>query len=328
VLNPEDYLASLNIFRIKVHTPYPIGPVNTYLIKSAPYTLIDTGPDTDEARKTLTEGLAKAGVTPEQIDRVILTHSHTDHSGLAKWLNSISGAQILVHRLEFRKMQPGYDFYKERIPFLLETGLSGPELDEIINDVDPVPAPILPESGFRLVEGGELLEFSDRKLRTVYVPGHSSGHIGLHDEDNQIFFAGDFVLKRITPNPLMEPREPDLQERLPVLSQYLASLETFASTPVKLVLPGHGKLIEGNRETAEKAVRHHKNRLDYYLKLINDREITAWQLMRLAFPGIGGFEGLFMAISEVIAHLDYLVSSGVVDTSKREGVYYYRLKNN
>lgn len=324
--NPDEFLAALNIFRIKVHTPYPVGPVNSYLIKKSPYTLIDPGPSTDEARQTLTAGLAEAGVKPEQIERIVLTHYHTDHAGLANWLHNISGAEIFVHAQDVRKLKPQYDFYYERIPFLMETGLSRQELDEIIDDRDPVISPVVPDRGVTLVNGGELMDYEDRKIRVVHVPGHSSGHIGLMDEDNQIFFAGDFILKHITPNPLMEAREPDLKERLPVLSQYLNSVELFARLPIKLVLPGHGSFIEGNAEIAAKALKHHRDRLDYYISLINGREISAYQLMRLIYPDVRGFQ-TSLALSEVVAHLDYLFSGGRLNRLQQDGVFYYSLKH-
>lgn len=323
----NEFLASINIYRIQVPIPYPVGPINSYLIKKEPYTLIDTGTDTDEAKQSLVAGLAKVGVKPEQIKRIVLTHFHTDHSGLAKWMNELYGSEVYVHKREVRKLQPDYDYFSERIPFLKEAGLSEQELNEIYNDEDPAPEPILPEQGVTLLNGGELWEYDDRKLRIVHVPGHSSGHIGVLDEDNRVFFAGDFILKHITPNPFMEAKEMGSLERLPVLAQYINSIELFAGLPINFVLPGHGSFIEGNREIAAKLLRHHRTRLDKYQSLIRGREITAQQLMRLIYPEVKGFE-IFLAASEVVAHLDYLVSGGLLNTSKQEGICYYSLKNN
>ena len=320
--SPDEFLTAHDIFRIKVETPYLVGPVNSYLIKKRPYTLIDPGPDTDEAKEALSAGLAKAGVKPEEIERVIITHWHTDHSGLAAWLNNLAGAQVLVHRLEVRKMQDKFDAYLERIPFLHEEGMPQKELDEILADEDPVPPPVLPAKGVTILEGDEILQFAGMKLRVLHLPGHSGGHICLYDEENQIFFAGDFILKHITPNPLMEGKEPDYKERLPVLSQYINSLHIFAGLPIKLVLPGHGSYIDGNREIAEKALNNHQEKIESYLSLIRGKEINTYQLMRLIYPKVKGFE-IYLAMSEVIAHLDYLISGGKLSAYQKDGVIYY-----
>ncbi len=320
--SPEEFLALQNIFRIKVHTPYPVGPVNAYLIKKRPYTLIDSGPDTDEGRETLLSGLEKAGVKPEEIERVIITHNHSDHSGLANWLNRISGAQIFVHRLEVRKMQNEYIYYQENLPFLHEAGLPQYELNNIINDIDPVPRPVLPNQGVTLLSGGELLEYADMKLRIHHLPGHCGGHICLHDEENHIFFAGDLILKHITPNPLMEAIEPDLKERLPVLSQYINSVNIFGGLSVKIALPGHGSFIQGNRDVAARAVRHHQDRLEHYLAVMDGKEYSVYELMRVLYPRVKGFQ-IYLALSEVNAHLDYLFSRGTLNSQEKQGVFYY-----
>ena len=320
-----EFLASMNIYRIPVDTPYPIGPVNSYLIKKRPYTLIDPGPDTAAAKQSLAAGLEKAGVRPEEVDRIVLTHFHNDHSGLAKWMNNVYGAEVFVHENEVRKLQPDYDYFTERISFLEEAGLSRQDLNAIYNDKDPVPNIVLPEQGVTMLSGGEVWTYDDRKIRIIHVPGHSSGHIALYDEDNQLFFAGDFVLKDITPNPFMEVKKFGSHERLPVLSQYITSIENFARLPVKIVLPGHGPFIEGNTEIAASLLGHHSKRLEQYESLINGREISAQQLMQEIYPRVKGFE-IFLAISEVIAHLDYLVSSGRINRREQNGICYYSQK--
>lgn len=322
----NEFLNSLDIYRIKVPTPYPVGPTNSYLIKKKPYTLIDPGCETDEAKGVLLAGLEREGVQPEEIERIVLTHYHNDHCGLAHWLSGISGAEIFIHENEYRKLQPDYDFYGERITFLEEAGLSKEELHEIFEDKDPVPDPILPENGVTLLSGGELWDYEDRRIKIIHVPGHSNGHIALFDEEKQVFFSGDFVLKNITPNPFMEPIEKGSLERLPVLSQYINCIEYFAELPIKIVLPGHGSLLKGNNEVAAELLSHHQRRLEQYQSLIRGREVSAHQLMEVIYPNSKGYE-LFMAISEILAHLDLLTADGLLTVSKRDGICYYSLKN-
>lgn len=319
---PEKFLALQKIFRIKVPTPYSGAVVNAYLIKKRPYTLIDPGPETDEAKAVLLSGLDSQGVKPEEIERIIITHCHSDHSGLANWLNGISGAQIFLHRQEARKMQNEYVYYRENLPFLLEAGLPRHEINDIIDDKDPVPKPVLPDKGVTLINGGELLEYADLKLRIHHLPGHTCGHICLHDEESRIFFGGDLLLKHITPNPGMEAREPELTERLPVLSQYLNSLNILAGLSVKMVLPGHGTFIQGSRENADRAAEHHQKRLEHYLAVLDGKEISAYGLMRLLYPKVKGFL-IYLALSEVYAHLDYLFSRGALEKQEKTGVFYY-----
>ncbi|MCL6638730.1 MAG: MBL fold metallo-hydrolase [Firmicutes bacterium] len=313
----------LNIHKMKVPTPYPVGPVNCYLIMNPPYTLIDPGPNTGEAREALTAGLAGLGVRPGQIERVVLTHSHSDHCGLALWLAETAGAQVFVHRLEVRKLSFDYDYYSERLPFLQEAGLPLNILKEIFDDTDPVVKPVLPRRGVVELSGGELLEFSSGALRVYHVPGHCSGHICLFDEAGGSFFAGDFILKHITPNPIMEAKPPDLKKRLPTLAQYLAGLDLLASLPIRIIYPGHGENIEDSRWAVERARRHHFRQLETILSHLREKSLNAYQVMRALYPKIRGFQ-VFLGISEVVAHLDYLDTAGRAGWEERDGVRYYR----
>ena len=106
----------LNIYKIKIPTPYPVGPVNSYLIKNRPYTLVDPGPDYPEAKEALLEGLAALGVAPADLARVVLTHSQSDHCGPARG-SAIRRVCQVLHRLERRKPMPGYEYYGERLLF-------------------------------------------------------------------------------------------------------------------------------------------------------------------------------------------------------------------
>src|ERR687890_1145009 len=92
---------SMKIVRIPVPTPFYVGPVNVYLIAEEPLTLVDTGPKTKEAVEALREGLRRARVRVSDVRRIVLTHAHEDHCGLAKQLrDEAKDAEVFVHGWE------------------------------------------------------------------------------------------------------------------------------------------------------------------------------------------------------------------------------------
>src|SRR5437867_13426735 len=90
----------MNIVPIALPTPFYIGPVNVYLIKEDPVTIIDTGPKTMDAVDALRAGLRRAGLTIVDIRRIVLTHAHEDHCGLARTIrDEAKDAEVFVHKI-------------------------------------------------------------------------------------------------------------------------------------------------------------------------------------------------------------------------------------
>lgn len=313
----------LKIYKLPIRTPYPVGPVNAYLIKNKPYTLVDPGPETAEAKEELTAGLTALGVSLTDISRIVLTHSHADHSGLAHWLSKIAGAQIYIHQLEMRKLTPDYDFHLERFSFLQEAGLPSAVLREILNDIDPVAAPVLPDTGVTSWSGGETLEFTDGALSVLHLSGHSDGHVCLYDQDGMRLLAGDFVLEHITPNPGMEPNPDNFAERLPTLKNYLSYLDSLEILNPGLILPGHGKNIYDSREIVKITKEHHRTRLAEMASALENKSISVYQLMRYFYPQISGFN-IYLGISEVFAHVDYLLAENKIIKKESHGISLFQ----
>src|SRR5574341_272078 len=87
----------MQLHRIELPTPFPVGPVNAYLLATDPLTLVDTGPKTAEAQAALEAGVAAAGYRLDDVRRVLLTHGHTDHCGSAAWVARRCHAEVYLH---------------------------------------------------------------------------------------------------------------------------------------------------------------------------------------------------------------------------------------
>jgi glyoxylase-like metal-dependent hydrolase (beta-lactamase superfamily II) len=192
--------------RIEVPTPFEVGRVNCYVLSENGLTVIDPGPATDEAYQKLERELEEHGHEIEEIERVLITHPHIDHFGLASRIAETSGARVLAHADTVDHLGDPeaffdceQDFFR---PFLLSMGLPEQLVDTVVG---------LPEAYSDLQEPVEIdRELTDDDaidagvdLRVVHTPGHAPGSVCFVAADERVAFTGDHVLPGITPNPLL-----------------------------------------------------------------------------------------------------------------------------
>ncbi len=317
----------LPLHRIVVPTPYAVGPVNAYLIASRPYTLVDPGPDTGEAREVLQKELNRLGVPLAGIERILLTHFHSDHSGLARWIHSLTGAKIYIHPYDLKKLSGKNDFIGERMPFVREAGTPAEIIAEILKDRDKLPRPFVPPGGAVATTDGVEIPFERGSLRVLHFPGHATGHLCFYDPAGKSLISGDFLLPHITPNPFLEPDPVHPDRRAPSLRHYLQGLDRLTSMDIKRVWPGHGEVIDDYRQVVAMVREHHQARFDALVDLLHKYgRCTAFELSRITYPDLKGFN-IFLGLSEVQAHLDVLVEEDRVKVEKKDGVAYYFLVN-
>ncbi len=316
-------MSSLPFERIVVPTPYAVGPANVYCSPVPPLTLVDCGPNTPAAEKALFAGLARIGVRPEDIERVVISHGHPDHFGMAPRLRELSGCRILIGRDDLPKladdsmlMATGKLLLQEGMPMeaLVDMGRREQKLGAIrprVPDAEPV-------------DGGERLAFDGFNLEILHLPGHTAGHICLWHEPTGTLFSGDTLLLNISPNPLLEPNPLDRTERRRSLVEYLDSLDKLSALPLSTVYPGHGPVIEQPHVLIEEMRRHHAERGEGLAGMLDPDGQTAWQLANRLFPKLEGFDN-FLAVSEVAAHMDLLVAAGRAEPFERDGITFYRM---
>ncbi len=312
--------------RIEIPTPFDIGTVNCYLFTDGPLTIIDPGPDTDEAHEALTAALHDRGRSVAEVDHVLITHPHIDHFGLTARVVAQAGATVVAHEhaaaivadmpAHFRREQAFFE------PFLRSMGLP----DSMADVVTKVPEPYLAFQAAvdvdRFVDDGDTIT-AGPTFDCYHTPGHAPGSICFRPADGDVMFTGDHVLADITPNPVLSVRPDGSDDRTRSLPTYLASLKRLRSVDATRGYGGHRGPIDDLHGRVDETLSHHRTRReDVAERLEAAGPTTPYALMKELFPGLPTTE-VFLGMSEVIGHLDLLEAADRVDVSTTDGVTRY-----
>lgn len=238
--------------------------------------IFDPGWDTDENFARLTGALADIGHSVDDVVTITVSHLHGDHLDLAGRLREASGAKLQLHVLE----QQAIDWMGEENRYdravldeIARWGAPDDRLTELHEALRPPTPQVVIEADVYLGDG-EFMQAPGRSIRAIHTPGHTIGHLCLHDEAHGLLFSGDHVLPQLHPGIGLGGQSPKNP-----LEEYFASLSKVLPYDGDEVLPGHGYRFRGLRERVEQHARHHLRRSAEVAAAIDaDPHVGVWDL--------------------------------------------------
>jgi glyoxylase-like metal-dependent hydrolase (beta-lactamase superfamily II) len=320
-----------DIYRLTVTLSGPMGSVHCYLIAGEEdCVLVDTGPDNHQTVDLVTEAIRESGLDPaaDPLGTVVLTHAHPDHAGGVSQLRERFAFEVLAHPFEELFHDRGIDaspfFVSGVTEWLRIHGVPDEHRAEMTRTFEDLIDYEMPAIDGRLDVGADV-RVGEYDWAVRWTPGHTPGHVVLHEADAGLLISGDHVLPEETPNVGLNPRQPQNP-----LADYLDSLTETARIDPQQVFPGHGEPLETLHTRIEEIMAHHDDRLERMRELLAEAPKSAWAIASATDWTPGAFASLnrmgrFSALCETMAHLECLRSNGAVRKQFATGEVRYAL---
>jgi len=327
------------LHQIILPTPWDVGAVQVYAVEGDPLTLIDTGVRTPECWAALCGALDALGWGIEDVGRVVLTHYHGDHLGQAQTLRTRrDDLEVWAHEAE-APMVEGYTPERdERIEdtreLFREYGVPEELLDRqerhLRRQLREEPVLCEATSVERELRDGDVVPFKEFALEVVHAPGHTAGHILLHEPRSGALVTGDHLMGSAVPYTdnyyLGGPPEPgDRLRRRPRfrgLTAYLESLRKLRRRTFHTILPAHGGVVSRPDRAIEDAILFYEVRIQRIERGLRTlaamgQEVTGWEIWKALFPNANPVDEMRTRMLMVIGAIDALEQAGKCVTTRR-----------
>ncbi len=297
------------LYWLRMPLPFALDHINLYLLEDSDgWVILDTGLNTSLVRDHW-RGVFECVFAGTSVLKIIVTHYHPDHIGLAGWLAAETGAPILAPRTEFLmarnlSMDGRADAPAEIVDFYRRIGFSDAALaglqqmgwDNYSKIVSPLP------QGFIRIKDGDRLAIGAREWQVVVGTGHAPEHACLYCEPENILISGDQVLPRISSNVSVYPSEPMANPLL----DWLLSLRKFHRLAADtLVLPAHNEPFMGLYARLDHMFEGHMERLAALADFCQTPQ-GAIDAFPVLFKGTLSGLDFFLGAGESLAHLHFL----------------------
>jgi len=306
--------------------PFALDHINLWLVAGDHgWTLVDTGIGSARSR-AMWDAIFADALNGAGLERVIVTHFHPDHMGLAAWMVERFGVELWMTQAEwlFARLlhqDRTAEFARTHADFYARCGLDDEGRAALAERGNAYPkgVPSVP-ARYRRIRHGDVIRIGTHDWRVIGGGGHSPEHASLYCDDLKVLISGDQVLPRISPNVSVWPAEPEADP----LSDFLAALDRLRGLPPDtLVLPSHGLPFRGLEARLDDLAAHHADRLAETLAACRDRPRNAAEITRLLFPRRLDAHQLSFAVGEALAHINHLVRRGDLRADESDGILVY-----
>ncbi|MES0873185.1 MBL fold metallo-hydrolase [Sinimarinibacterium thermocellulolyticum] len=314
---------------LRMPLPFALDHINVWALRDGDgWTLVDTGMQSRATAKAWDEAFAGA-LAGLPVTRVICTHMHPDHIGMAGWLTRRFACKLWITRLEYvicRMLvaDTGREAPADALEFYRAAGWNARALEHYKARFGDFGRGVyaLPDS-YRRVQAGESIDIGGRTWQAVIGHGHSPEHLCLYSRDLKLLISGDQVLPGISSNVSVFPTEPEADP----LGDWLSSLAAIrqALPDDVLVLPAHNLPFRGLHARLDDLIAGHRRALERLSALLVEPLRVVDVFEALYKRPIDGDELLGLATGEALAHLNYLRLRGRVERRRgADGVDRYR----
>jgi len=326
----QAYEIAPGVLWMRLPLPNVLAHINVWAIEDGDgWAIVDTGVFSPQCVDAW-EALLAGPLAGQPVTRVIVTHQHPDHVGMAGWLVERFECRLWMTRLEYlyslaTVAETSQEVPPEGLAFCRRAGWDEAALDGYRNRFGRAGRMIsrLPRS-YRRIEDGAVLRIGTHDWQIITGQGHTPEHACLYSPDLLVMIAGDQVLPRISPNVSVHPMEPDANP----LAGWQASLSRIRRIVPQdvLVLPAHNDPFEGLHariDRFEQSLWRNLARLREALR--EPRRVVDLFAVLFAVP-VTGDDALQYALAtgEALAHLNYLHARGELDVRIDEaGVAWY-----
>jgi glyoxylase-like metal-dependent hydrolase (beta-lactamase superfamily II) len=324
---------------IRMSLPFALNHINLWLlrdelespedssIKVQGWSVVDCCISVDAA-KAQWEDIFATQLEGLPILRIIVTHMHPDHIGLAHWLCERWNAPLWISATDYHTArlacQTTSGFGGEAAAnYFASHGLNAPDAVEKIRartHYYPSLVPSVPTRFCRMMDG-DRIRIGGKLWQCISGYGHAPEHIALFCAEAKLLIGGDMMLPRISTNVSVYEIEPESD----ALTQFLDSIAKFRTLPEDtLTLPSHGKPFQGLYQRIEQLQDHHRDRLAEVLQACSERPHSAADILPIMFKRELDLHQTTFAMGESVAHLHALWHQGkLVRRQGADGVYRF-----
>lgn len=315
------------VYWLRFPLPFALDHINLWLLEDdAGWTVVDTGLGVRPSQK-IWKGLLAEQLDSKPLTRVIVTHYHPDHLGLAGWLEQETGADVLISRGEWALASTICDSSDtqtvERLrEFIGSHGLAGDDLDKVAgkgNGFRRVVQPLPTQPGF--LAAGDTVTINGECWQIHVGCGHSPEHLCLYRDSDRLLISGDQLLPTISSNLNVRSSEPDADP----VTDFVDSLKALRDNLPEdtLVLPAHGLPFRGMRARINALVAHHDEQLERVEAACKESPRSAFDMLPVLFNRKLDVQQLMFAMGESIAHLNCLMQQGRVRRERVDGIWKF-----